>query len=148
MRYPSILAVCCKLLLQIASCELATTWKLSVESLVCGPIWWLGTTTSSDSYIPEAMDPEKISGTYISYMKSLDNYQALIELQSFTNHRTSIVSLFRHLTAQQNLCLNSLPESCLPLKGNYQICHQSYTIAQESSKCGSWRQLWIAAENE
>ena len=31
---------------------------------------WLGT-TSSHTYIPETMDPKKISGNHISYMKSL-----------------------------------------------------------------------------
>ena len=31
---------------------------------------WPGT-TSSDTYIPETMDPEEISGNHISYMKSL-----------------------------------------------------------------------------
>ena len=81
---------------------------------------WTGT-TSSDTSIPETMDPEEISGNHISYMDSkkitcLTSSPIFIGLQSSTKHHTSIVLLLRHLTAQQNLCLYSLPVSYLPSK--------------------------------
>ena len=101
-------------------------------------------TTSSDTYVPETMDPKEISGKpHFVYKNPLDlkkmacliSFLAFIGLKSFTNHHTSIISSLHHLTAQQNLCLCSLPENYLPSKGNCQTCHKSYTVAQVSIKC-------------
>ena len=71
-----------------------------------------------------------------------------IGLQSSTKHDTSIVLSFLHLTAQQNLCLYSLPISYLPSKGNCQTYHQSYTVAQVSMKCGFWKAALNYCKNE
>ena len=74
-----------------------------------------------------------------------------IGLQSSTKHHTSIVLSLHHLTAQQKLCLYSLPVSYLSSKGTCQTCHQSYTVAQVSMKCGFWKtalnccRKWIAS---
>ena len=104
---------------------------------------WPGA-TSSDTCIPETMDSKEISGNYISYMKSLGfkgdnlsekfpNFYWTPKLHKTPHKHRFIASSFDCTT---NLCLYSLPVPYLPSKGNCQTCHQSYTVAQVSTKCG------------
>ena len=103
---------------------------------------WLGTTRSDTFLKPWTL--KKSAGNHISYMKSLgfkeDNLSDKFASFCWTPvlHKISYkhrLSLY-YLTAQQNLCLYSLPISYLPSKGNCQTCHQSYTVAQVPMKCG------------
>ena len=80
------------------------------------------------------MDPKDISGDHISHMKSLgfkeDNLSDKLPDFYWTPklHKTPYKHRsLHHLTAQQNLCLYSLPTSYLPSEGNCQTCHQSYS---------------------
>ena len=115
-----------------------TTWRSCAKSLVCGQAlqvvtltflktWTLKKSAKITFHIRNPLGSKKIA--------CLRSFQAFIGLQSFTKHHTSIISSLHHLTAQQNFCLNSLPESCLPSRGNCQTCHQPYTVTQVSMKC-------------
>ena len=114
-----------------------TTWRSSAKSLNCGQAlqvmtltflrsWTLKKSAEATFHIWNPLDSKKIA--------CIKRSKAFIGLQSFTNHPKNIVLSFHHLTAQQNLCLYSLPESYLPSKGDCQTCHQSYTVAQVSIK--------------
>ena len=112
--------------------------------VICKELGLWQVTTSSGTYIPETMDTIEISGNNISYMKiSLtfkeDNLSDKFPSFYWTPklHKTpykhrSIASSFDCTTKP----LYSSPVSYLSSKRNFQTCHQSYTVAQVSSKCG------------
>ena len=127
------------------------TWRSFAKSLICGQALQIITLTflkpwtlkkSVETTVPtwNHLDSKKIN--------CMTSSLVFIGLQNSMEHHTSIVLSFHHLTAQQNLCLFSLPVSYLPSRGNCQTCHQSYTVVQLLVKCWFWKQLWIAAENE
>ena len=118
--------------------------KRNYLEVICNKLGLWPSATCSDTYVPETLDPKEISRNHISYMKSLgfkegnlsDKFPSFIGLQSPTKHHRSIVLSLHQLTAQQNICVYSLPVSYLPSKGNCQACHQSYTVTQVSMECG------------
>ena len=114
-----------------ASNNIIVVCKHHYLEVICKELGLWPGATSSDTYIPETMDPKEISGNHISYMKSLgfkeDNLSDKFPSFCWTPklHKTQYKHRFiaSSLTAQQNLCLYSLPVSYLPSKGNCQTCH-------------------------